>query len=184
VFGGDGGAVGITAIITATPELMMTVCHVGNESLAVALGGILLCVLFAWRRRPHSMARAAALATVLGLALLTKAYFLALIPPLLVFVWRRHSCLCGQLLTIFGGALLISGWWYARNWMVTHSLSGEQFESAAGGSGLLASALSMSWLRAADFTFLSHIWLGNWSFLVVRSWMYHSFALIAGLAAL
>src|SRR5206468_6613145 len=159
--------------------------HVCNDSLAVALGSLSLCALFAWKQQPHCMSRAAALAVVLGLALLTKAYFLALVPPLLVFgaVHARGKRINRQLLTIFGGAVLISGWWYARNWALTHSLSGEQFELAARGSGLLASALRIRWMRAADFTFISHIWLGNWSFLVARSWMYHFFAVVAGLAA-
>ena len=40
------------------------------------------------------------------------------------------------------------------------------------------------WIKAADFIFLSHIWLGGWSFLVVRSWMYHLLAFVWGLAVL
>jgi len=72
-------------------------------------------------------------------------------------------------------ATLTGGWWYARNLMLTGSLSGEQLEAAAG-QNLLAlgkEAFRMDWLRAANFTLRSHIWLGNWSFLGVRSWMYH-----------
>src|SRR5207249_4789511 len=47
-----------------------------------------------------------------------------------------------------------------------------------------SAARRMNWLQAADFTFLTHIWLGNWSFLVVRSWMYHFFSFAAGLAGM
>ena len=30
----------------------------------------------------------------------------------------------------------------------------------------------IDWLRVADFALVSHIWLGGWSFLVLRTWMY------------
>ena len=131
------------------------------------------------------MRRAVALGTVLGLALLTKAYFLALLPPLVVLgaIEARRKRVYGPVVAIFAVTILISGWWYVRNWVVTHSISGEQLEAAvrnAPGVDLRGAARQVNWLQAADFTFLTHIWLGNWSFLVVRSWMYHFFALIAG----
>jgi len=185
----DRYALGVAALIAALPELMMTVCHIANDSLAVAVGSLFLLLLFRWKQQPHSMGRAIAVGTTLGLALLTKAYFLALVPPLLILAVivaiRRRAY--GQVTTIFAAAILISAWWYARNWSLTHSISGNQFEVAARGApqlSLLGSTLRVNWLRAADFTFLSHIWLGNWSFLVVRSWMYHFFAFIAALSAI
>src|SRR6266478_2776476 len=80
----DRYALGVAALLAAMPELMMTVCHIANDSLAVAVGSLLLLLLFRWKRQPHSIGRAIALGAIFGLALLTKAYFLALIPPLLV----------------------------------------------------------------------------------------------------
>ena len=46
VFEDDRLALGVAALIAALPELMMTVCHIGNDSLAVAMGALLLLVLF------------------------------------------------------------------------------------------------------------------------------------------
>src|SRR5436309_14669901 len=80
----DRYALGVAALIAAMPELMMTVCHIANDSLAVAAGSLFLLLLLRWKRKPHSIGRAIALGMILGLALLTKAYFLALIPPLVV----------------------------------------------------------------------------------------------------
>jgi hypothetical protein len=34
-----------------------------------------------------------------------------------------------------------------------------------------------------DFAFVTHVWVGNWSFLVVRSWMYHLLAWVLAAAA-
>jgi 4-amino-4-deoxy-L-arabinose transferase-like glycosyltransferase len=185
----DRYALGVAALIATLPELMMTVCHIANDSLAVAVGSLFLLLLFRWKQQPHSIRRAIALGAVLGLALLTKAYFLALIPPLLVLaaIVATRKRAHGQVAAIFAAAILISAWWYARNWSLTHSISGNQFEVAAQGApqlNLLRSIPRVNWLHAADFTFLSHIWLGNWSFLVVRSWMYHFFAVIAALSVI
>jgi hypothetical protein len=85
---------------------------------------------------------------------------------------------------ILATAIVISGWWYGRNLTLSHSLTGEQFEVAAQGASLFQVIPRVNWMRAADFSFLSHIWLGNWSFLVVRSWMYHLFAVAAAAAAI
>jgi hypothetical protein len=35
--------------------------------------------------------------------------------------------------------------------------------------------LQVNWRNAADSIFNSHIWFGGWSFLTVRSWIYHAF---------
>jgi 4-amino-4-deoxy-L-arabinose transferase-like glycosyltransferase len=189
VFGDDCQALAIAALIAAFPELMMTVCHIGNDSLAVAMGALFLFVLFEWKAQPHSMRLALALGGVLGLALLTKAYFLALLPPLVALgaMEARRKQVYGPVVAIFGGAIVIPAWWYVRNWALTHSISGEQLDAAVQNAprvDLHGAARQVNWLQAADFTFLTHIWLGNWSFLVVRSWMYHVLAAAAGLACI
>src|SRR5258708_950963 len=183
----DRYALGVAALIAALPELMMTVCHIANDSLAVAAGSLFLLLLFRWKQQPHSMGRAIALGTVLGLALLTKAYFLAFVPPLLVLavIIAKRKRAYGQVLAIFAVAIFISAWWYARNWNLTHSISGNQFEVAAQGAprlNLLGSIVRVNWLRAADFTFLSRIWLGTASFLVLRRWLSHFFAVFSALS--
>jgi 4-amino-4-deoxy-L-arabinose transferase-like glycosyltransferase len=181
-------ALGITALIAAMPELMLTVCRIGNDALAVVAGT--LCVFLAFRTRdPRQRTRYAVLLGIAtGLALLTKAYFLALIPPLVLlplFVWRKRTLIPS--LALAAGPLAIAAWWYARNLLSTGSLSGEQTELAAHRfttPELLEMIPRVPWLNAADFIFLSHIWLGDWSFLVVRSWMYHVFALVWIIAAI
>jgi hypothetical protein len=188
IVGDDAHALGITALITATPQLMMTVSHISNDSLAVTAGSLFLFAMFRWKEQPRSMPRAMVLGTVCGLALLTKAYFLALVPPLVAFVaiWAKRHHVYRQAIVLLLLIVGISSWWYARNWLLTHSLSGEQIEVAGNAArlSLFDAALKMNWLKVADFAFLSHIWLGNWSFLVVRSWMYRYFACVAGFAGI
>jgi 4-amino-4-deoxy-L-arabinose transferase-like glycosyltransferase len=181
ILGDARAALAVTALIASMPELMLTVCRIGNDALAVVIGTLCLFLAFRSRAAEHRTQSAALLGIGTGLALLTKAYFLALLPPLLLLpllVWRKRALVPSVLLA--AGPSVIAGWWYARNLLSTGSISGEQTEVAAlrfSAPELLHTIVRVPWLKAADFIFLSHIWLGDWSFLVVRSWMYHLFAL-------
>jgi 4-amino-4-deoxy-L-arabinose transferase-like glycosyltransferase len=186
-FQNNFAALGIVALIAATPELMLTVSHVGNDSLAVAMGSLLLFALFEWKEEPGSFLRGLALGTVLGFALLTKAYFLALVPPVFVLVAIRATRrgVYRQAFFLLASTVVISAWWYAHTWKLTHSISGEQIE-VGGVAGVIpaSAAFRTNWLSAINVAFVSHTWLGNWSFLVVRSWMYRFFAFVVGLAGI
>ena len=85
VFGRTTRALGVIAIVASMPELMMTADHGGNEPLAILLGTA--CVFALVSRR------ALLLGCLLGLGLLTKAYFLTLI-PVVVIVFFRQSAGC------------------------------------------------------------------------------------------
>lgn len=184
-FQSDGKALGLVITVIAMPQLMMTVGRIANDSLAVPLGALLVFLLLRSLRQPPSFARSIVLGVTLGVTLLTKAYFLALVPPALgcLFPGRRTRVAWRHAAIVFVLAALIAGWWYARNWQLTQSLSGEQLEVVGPRSGvpLLQAIATVAWTRAIDFVLVSQIWLGNWSFLVVRSWMYHCFyVLLAG----
>jgi 4-amino-4-deoxy-L-arabinose transferase-like glycosyltransferase len=186
LFNDDAQALGVVLLITVTPELMLAADRIGNDSLAVAAGSLLLAALFRSKENPSSIPCALMLGGALGIALLTKAYFLTLVPPIVVFavILARRNKAYGPLPCILGCAAMIAGWWYLRTFHLTHSISGEQVEVAGRGSAMpfLTAVSKMSWLRALDFAALSHIWIGNWSLLVVRAWMYRVFECIALLA--
>jgi hypothetical protein len=164
-------AIGVVSAVTAAPELMMTTAHVSNESLALALGTLCIAAWMRFYAEPwRSGVHGAFLGVLLGCCLLTKAYFLALLPAVfgtLVIKPRRAA-------TAAVAVLAIAGWWYANNLVRTKTMTGEQIEVAAARSHLsLASAASqVHWRAVADFALASHIWLGGWSFLMLRSWMY------------
>ena len=187
ILGDVRAALAVTALIASMPELMLTVCRIGNDALAVVAGTLCLLLAFRTRDANHRTRYAALLGIATGLALLTKAYFLALLPPLLLLpllVWRKRALVPSLLLA--AGPVVIAGWWYARNLLLTGSLSGEQTEVAIqrfSAVEMLHMIARVPWIKAADFIFMSHIWLGDWSFLVVRSWMYHLFALAWIIAA-
>lgn len=100
-----------------------TVAHVGNDWLAVPLAVWLLVLLIEYDDCP-TVSRILACASLLSLGLLTKAYFLALVPLL------GAACILQRKMRHFALAALmviaVTGPWYFRNVMRYGTLSGMQ----------------------------------------------------------
>jgi hypothetical protein len=157
----------VCALIAAMPGLMIDIARIGNESLAVALASWIVLLLL--RKNSPTLGFA------VGLALLTKAYFLILVP---VLIFRRRF-------TALGVALALSGWWYWRTFRLTGTLTGEIMDMTASRMGSRLTAISkVNWLKVLDGALWTHIWTGAWSFLTVRSWMYRVFELIFAMVAI
>jgi hypothetical protein len=158
-------ALGSAAVVALMPGMALDVARVGNDCLAVVLFTLLTVMAVSTSRREWW------LGIVLGLGLLTKAYFLAAVPALaLVLGWRAWKP--------FAAAAAVAGWWYARNLAITGTLTGLS-ESVmlrdTGAWGVLRRAPTLPWRTAADAILFSHLYFGGWSSLTVRSWMYHVF---------
>lgn len=182
------------ALLACLPELCLDVARVGNEGLAIVLASAI--VLFSLRacRRRSAFLEWLMLGALLGAALLTKAYALALMPlPVVAALIRviRHPKLLKQAAAwcsaSWMAAIAIAGWWYWRTWVVTGTLSGEQLNVVTKNMPLaqkLSAIFHMNWRVVVDSMAFEHIWLGGWSFLVVRSWMYRVCELVVVLALL
>jgi len=188
VFGKQGVAVAAAALVALMPEVLFDAARVANSGLTIALYSALavLCVGIV-EGRPRAPLWAG---LVLGLGLLTKAFFLTAVPALgmlLVWaVWKRRARL-GSAAAALGTAAAISAWWYVRNIRITGSLSGNVQDAALRNMALserLRHIADVSWLTALDSTFFTHIWFGGWSFLQLRAWIYHVMAILAVLALL
>ena len=162
-------ALGATTLTASLPLATFSVTHVSNDALAAGLGG--LVVLLALERRSVPLALA------LGMALLTKAYFLAFLPPIGLLLLQRGSRKAG--VSALAGAMVIAGWWYWMTWTRTGSLTGNVILVHPSLGGMAASLARFDWGKAADSGWTSFVWIGNWSFLPLRSWMYHATALLA-----
>jgi hypothetical protein len=186
-------AIPILLLLASWPGLLVDVCRIGNDGLALTVGSAFILCLFRIARG-HSGWRDWMLAgAALGAALLTKSYMLALV-PLLPLVAMAEALRCrsrlpqaawrllpGLLLALtFAG--LTAGWWYVGAWRATGTFSGEQIDADAarfGLSGKLAAVWRVDWLRVLDSAATTHIWTSGWSFLTVRSWMYRVFECLA-----
>jgi hypothetical protein len=139
-----------------------TLAHVGNDWLAVPIAVWTLVALNRYDASP-SLRTATITAVILAAGLLTKAYFLALVPLLPVLCARRRRwrelavasvILCG-----------LAGPWYARNLVRYGVLTGTQ-ESRAG-VGLrevLNGAPALNWSAVISSSVRSALWTGNNTF--------------------
>jgi hypothetical protein len=191
-------SVGAVALVAAMPGFVMTAARVGNDGLSAVIFGALLWTML-HEDRPRGWSRPLTAGALLGAGLLTKAYFLTALPALAaIHGWRlwhgrgvRARIALEALVTLAFGCA-VSGWWYARNFALSGVWSGLQQVVAMPRRSLLDLAMQVphvNWWRFADSGFAAHLWIGNWSFLGLRSWMYHAFALgaliaLAGLAIL
>ncbi len=165
------------------PQLAIDAFRVSNEGLSIAMGSIaVLAVISVWDSPPSAI-RGALVGLTLGAALLTKAYFLALVPwaafvlaSVLIRDRKQRKAAGLQLATALAACLMVAGWYYQRVFALTGTITGEQNDIGARASHISwADAIAANpWGRILDFIIGSYIWLGNWSFLVVRTWMYRS----------
>ncbi len=180
-FSDDAQAIGIVAVITCMPELMIDICRVGNDSLAIALYSLLTLVLLL-AVSPLGRKWFAVAGVVLGLGLATKAYFLFAIPAFLaVALWSSLRHKDERTLIVRNAALglllaaLISFGVYWRNQLVTGSWSGEQDAVVAGHRSLwqlLMTVRHVNWYSGINSILISHVWYGGWSFLSLDKQVY------------
>lgn len=170
-------------LLVAMPQITMSAARIANDLFAAAAVAWVLWQVAQGAAGQKSPWRAVLLGLSAGLALLSKGYLIILLVALVVDFWaewitkppgrqliQRNGCIALAM------AALSGGWWYGRNLLLSGSLSGEQMEVASrqGLAAWISEFVHMDWVRAVDFISLSHLWLGNWSFLVLRSWMYHT----------
>ncbi len=195
VFRSDSLALGCAAVVAAMPEFAIDVGRVGNECLGIVLFTLLTRLMAEAVRGGINYVRALAIGLALGLGLLTKAYFLTAIPPVILLfayeVWRARGARLHALsaaLATGAVALPMAAWWYVRNLLTTGTLSGLSEAVMLNGKlsdiSLVRRAGEIPWTTAVDGVLLSHIWFGGWSGLTIRSWMYHAFYLAIAVAGI
>lgn len=193
-FQNDAMALGVALVMASFPEMFIVIGHVSNEGLSVAMGALFVLLALVMADGMSSLGSSLLFGVALGAALLTKAYFLALIPLAAVVLYYATCGIAGsrsrpalKIAAVLCLSTAISGWWYVHNVVVTGTLTG-QFEDAramaSSNLSLIRAAGQIDWLRVFDLMILSHIWLGDWSFLVVRTWMYRVVELIMFVAIL
>lgn len=184
----SGIALATAAVVALMPEVMFDAARVANSGLSIALYSVLaVCLLWVADGKKGAAIGAG---VAVGLGLLAKAFFLTAVPAfILVLVWAVWKRRTGprSAASGLGLAAAISAWWYVRNIAVTGSLSGVLQDAALRHVPLgerLRHAPDVNWPSALDSTFFTFIWFGGWSFLQLRAWIYHFFALVALLAVL
>ena len=180
-------ALGCSAVVAVMPGFAINVSRIGNEPLCILLFTLLIWLGLRILTRAPDIWSAAALGAVLGLGLLTKAYFLTAVPAVLLLLFYKYRKAWAAGLTTCAIAVAIAGWWYVRNVVTTGTFSGLPESVMLRGRSVIAllpAIFHIPWVRAVDVILVSHLYYCGWSALGARSWMYHVLFAIAMLAAL
>lgn len=181
VLGSETLALLATALVVAMPELLIDVCRVSNEPLAILLCTVLLLLVVRFIQSARPAFYVPAIALTLGLALLAKAYFLAFLPALVFVLWMRlrttlrASRLLAHLVVAFAIVAAVAGPWYWHIHRASGSWSGQADDAATHGLSrlsLLAQVMHVNWRSGLASILLSHVWFGGWSFLRFPAWTY------------
>jgi hypothetical protein len=153
--------------IFSSQMLYATICHVCNDALAVALMGYLIWAAIR-TAESGSVRDCLQLGLATSAALLTKAYFLFLVPLAVGWIgwalWRRRATFTGVIYFIAPIALL-AGPWFLRNLIFYRDLSGTSQKTAGvGPRQLLQAALDLPWRESIVSMAHSSLWTGNNSF--------------------
>jgi hypothetical protein len=159
----DSFRISASFCVLACQMTWATFAHVANDWLAVPLALWLLSMLIRYWNGP-SVGAAARLGVVLSAGLLTKAYFLALLPvALAILILAKKWKPLGLAVAL---VLLLAGPWYARNTIHGGTITGMQ-EARSGISltAVLQAAPLLDWLDVLVTNARWALWTGNNTFL-------------------
>lgn len=182
----------LAGLVALWPCLYIDIARVGNDSLGIAIFSFLFLGMMRYGEEP-SARRGVALGALLGLGLLTKAYFLTAIPAIVLFLvllaLRNREKKRGILrdlcfVLIVAGA--VGGWWYLRNFHLYGTFSGLQETMHVPSVGVVErvqAVLEVSWVLVVKYLFVTYCWVSGWSFLHLPKPMYLVFIALFGAAA-
>jgi 4-amino-4-deoxy-L-arabinose transferase-like glycosyltransferase len=150
------------AVVAFNPMFLFVSASVDNDALAIALSTVILVALVRAMTCGATPRAAVLTGTLLGLATLSKLSAAAIAAPALaVYLWlawrARSPRLAAQYVAALAiPALLLSGWWFVRNWTLYGDPLGlATFVQVAGGR---LHALTLAALLAEA----PSIWAGFW----------------------
>ena len=119
-----GLAIGAAVINAFNPQFVFISGTINNDNLVIVLFALAALLLVVLAKREVSRGRLALLGFVVGLASLTKLTGLMLLPLTAVVLGvvalhrQRLIPFVGWMAIVSIVALVVGGWWYARNWLL------------------------------------------------------------------
>ncbi len=160
----------VAASLVLFPGLYPDVVRVSNDALAVPLACWALFFLLQYLEKQR-LFDLYVLSLFVVVGLWTKAFFIPILGAIVFcLLYYRHI---RATVTVLISSLLGTPW-YLSNLIHTGSLTGLP-ETVGTRSSFLSSIdtlRKLNWENLFNVVRRSHIWVGNWSFLSVREWMY------------
>jgi hypothetical protein len=160
------------------PQVFPTLARLGNDSLCLLECSVIWLLILLLPARPPRLATAIGpvlgLGGVVGLGLLTKAFFIPIgvgLAGYLVFAAWREGVLVkglGAAAIMLVVAAAIGGWWYVGQYAVTHDLTGGTDFLALKRQGGLGAGLDKNYsvaalARGVAAMLATFAWTGTWS---------------------
>ena len=122
-FPGDQLFASVTAIFVATiPQFLHISASISNENLSITLSTAYLLVLIYYLMEPAQLKWQVGGGILLGLCLLSKTSTVFYLPATTLFIFwlclRDRKNPLPPLVLILGTAIVVSGWWFFRNWLM------------------------------------------------------------------
>lgn len=184
----DPAVIGFLLYPIILPMWFFEFARLGNDALCLLFTGLLAwCLTRAWKDKPDWLYVIAS-GLVLGLGLLTKAFFIPIGAALAVWMFIRliKNWRCSQMidydfafkgLIILALAGVLGGGWYLYKLFAFGSLTGS-FDSlhlaSKGGfvENFLQNGSAYGILRGMVATFVTYVWAGSWSLARLPSVMF------------
>lgn len=186
-------AILVPVLMALFPNHYVFVGRITNDALAVVIFPLLILATGKLYEKPLTPGLLWSIGCLLGLGLLTKAYFLTAVPVVLIIVLLKRvrgetsskQCIFALLLLLVPTTLL-AGWWYWRNYMEVGTFSGLAQAKMTSSLPMIAWLKGLWYLRLGQFgalLFKLHLWAGNWSFRTAPSAYYQVFGVVYVLCA-
>jgi hypothetical protein len=162
----------VAVLVAMFPGLYPDVARISNDALAVPLAAAIFVGMVNYLDS-RSTWNAMVLGILLLAGLLTKAFFI----PVLLAVAIALFCVRDIRAVAIVAVSSVVGWvWYFRNIWVTGSMTGlpETVSAKTTIGSSIASLGQIRWMDTLRLAAVSHIWMGNWSLLQYRGWLYQA----------
>jgi len=169
--------IGFVLYLIVLPMFFPAFARIGNDSLCLLLAGVTAWLLAGWLKNDRDPGKALAIGVVLGLGLLTKAFFLPITMGLGIFLairlWQVRSTpsageRLGSTVLLLLAAVLVGGGWYAYRLLTYGDLTGSEDSVQLARQGGLVAGFERHFslfqlVRGALMPLASYQWIGTWS---------------------
>jgi len=174
----DPAMIGFVLYPVILPMFYPEFTRLGNDSLCLFLVALVAYLLSLWLKDEHNTKISIAIGIVLGMGLLTKAFFIPITASFVMFLlirlwWDKNNvemrfqrgC---NLLQIILPALLIGGGWYVYKLLIYGELTGSDLAIQLARQGGLMTGLKENFSfyalgRGIAGPLVSYSWAGTWS---------------------